>query len=93
MTNEEFELNTALLKLGATVVHQADRFDTAQRDPQFKDLILPGLVGVTVRAVMDPNEALAILTGTAVAIYMLGYDAALRASTPPPLPWVCLDDK
>jgi len=93
MTNEEFKLNTALLKLGATVVHQADRFDTAQRDPQFKDLILPGLVGVTVRAVMDPNEALAILTGTAVAIYMLGYDAGRGAASVTTLPWVCPDDK
>jgi len=93
MTNEEFELHAALLKLGATVIHKVDRFDTALRDPKFKDLILPGLCGAAARAVMDPVEAVNILTGTAVAIYMLGYDAAMQAATPPPLPWVCLDDK
>jgi len=93
MTNEEFELNTALLKLGATVIHKVDRFDTALRDPKFKDLILPGLCGATARAVMDPDEALNILTGTAVAIYMLGYDAGRGAASVTTLPWVCPDDK
>jgi hypothetical protein len=93
MTNEEFKLNTALLALGATVIHKVGRFDTALRDPKFTELIMPGLLGAVARAIADPDEALNILTGTAVAIYMLGYDAALRASTPLPLPWVCSDDE